>query len=128
MPRTDYHVTISEASRPLTAKEKIAYKDTTDAISIDKLTSEHGTVVVKIVAWAILSVHNEKSDDKDYYQYLLIADDGAKYITGSQSLFDSFIDIWEDMEEEPDTDWSIKMYRLPSKNFAGRDFITCSIV
>ena len=127
MARADYSVTIVEASKDLSAKEKILLKDTTDAISIDKLTSEHGTVIITVDAWAELAVHNEKSDDKDYSQYLLIGDDGTKYVTGSESFFDSFLDIWTDMEGEEE-EWQLKLYRLPSKNFTGRDFITCSIV
>ena len=49
------------------------------------------------------------------------------YVTGSESFWNSFRDIYDEMENESD-EWSLKLYRLPSKNRQGKDFLTCSII
>ena len=116
---------IRETSRQLTAKERVRFKDTTDAIRLDEAT-RNGSVIIYPDMWGILDIHNEHSDDKDYVQYIIIGKDGEKYVTGSKSLWSSFMDIAADMEGEEE-EWGIKVYRVPSKNYQGRDFITCSI-
>lgn len=120
-----YSVDIKECSRELSAKERINMKDTTSAMSLDELTQE-GDVNINVKDYAVLSVHNEKSDNKDYEQYILIDEQGVKYVTGSESFFNSFMDIYKEMIGEPE-EWSIRVYRSPSKNFKGKDFITCQI-
>lgn len=124
-----YSVTISESSKELTAKERIALKDTTGAIHLDKATSEAGDagVIIHVDAYAVLDIHNDKSDDKDYKNYILMDKDGTTYVTGSQSFWNAFMNIYEEMEDE-DEEWAIKVYRRPSKNYANKDFITCSII
>lgn len=123
-----YSATIIEASRELTTQEKIKMKDTRDALSLEAI-SRDGAVTVNIAGYAVLAIHNEKSDDKDYEQYLLIGANGEKYVTGSSAFFNSFCDIWDDLQDEemPADGWGIKVYQLPSKNFAGRNFVTCSL-
>lgn len=121
-----FEVQIKDSSKELTAREKIRLKDTTDAVKLDEATQEN-PVVIKPVAYAILAVHNDKADDKDYEQYIIEDADGTKYVTGSESFWNSFIGIYEEMAGEEE-DWSIKAYRMPSKNYAGRDFLTCSLM
>lgn len=120
-----YSVDIKECSRQLSAKERINMKDTTSALSLDELTQE-GDVNIKVKDYAVLSVHNEKSDNKDYEQYILIDEMGVKYVTSSDAFFNSFMDIYTEMEGEEE-EWSIRVYRSPSKNYKGKDFITCQI-
>lgn len=121
-----FEVQIKDSSKELTAREKIRLKDTTDAVKLDEATQEE-PVVIKPVAYAILAVHNDKADDKDYEQYIIEDADGTKYVTGSESFWNSFIGIYEEMVGEEE-DWSIKAYRMPSKNYTGRDFLTCSLM
>ena len=52
--------------------------------------------------------------------------DGTKYVTGSSSFWSSFEEIYTEMEGE-DEEWGVRVYRSPSKNYTGKDFITCSI-
>lgn len=119
-----YATTIKEASRELTARERIKMKDTSDAIALD-VACEGQAVVIRPVGYAVLSVHNEKSDNIDYDQYIIESDNGDRYVTGSASFWDSFIDIFKEMGEEP---FEIKAYKLDSKNYKGKQFLTCSIV
>ena len=126
MANTDYSVVVSETSKELTAKERIQIKDTTDAIRLDNATKENA-VMIDVDFYAVLNIHNEKSDDKDYVTYVVVDKDGQRYTTGSPSFWSSFMNIYEEMEEETEP-WSIKAYRMPSKNRAGKDFITCSLI
>ena len=126
MENRDYSVTVRETSKELTAKERIQIKDTTDAIRLDESTKE-SAVIIDPDFYAILDIHNEKSDDKDYTTYVIVDKDGQRYTTGSPSFWSAFMNIYEEMEEETEP-WSIKAYRMPSKNRAGKDFITCSLI
>lgn len=121
-----YSVTISEVSRSITAKERVKLKDTTNAISLDEVTRE-GKFVFEPDYYAILDVHNEKSEDKDYIKYVIVDKAGTKLVTGSESFMTSFKDIMDEMEG-CDEAFSIEAYRMPSKNYKGKEFITCSIV
>lgn len=123
---TGYTIEIREASEELTKKQKILLKDTTGATKLDAATQE-GPVLINPASWAILAIHNEKSSNPDYLNYIVVDKDGSKYVTGSESFWSTFYDIWSDMQGE-DEDWSIRAYRSPSKNYTGKDFITCSIV
>ncbi len=120
-----YSVSVVESSKELTAKEKVMLKDVSNAIKLDEAT-QNGKVIIKPVAYVVLSIHNEKSDNKDYENYLIIDENNDKYVTGSASFWNSFCDIWSDMAGE-DEEWMLECYRLPSKNYKGKDFLTCSI-
>lgn len=122
----DYSVVVAETSKELTAKERIQIKDTTDCIRLDEATKENA-VMIDVDFYAVLNIHNEKSDDKDYTTYVIVDKDGERYTTGSPSFWSSFMNIYEEMENESEP-WAIKAYRMPSKNRAGKDFITCSLI
>lgn len=123
-----FTVTIKESSKELTAREKIMLKDTSNAIKFDEVISEDSPLVITPVAYAVLGVHNEKAQDNpDYEQYVILTEDGIKYVTGSGSFWNSFYDIWVDMENE-DEKFSIEVYKHDSKNYKGKQFLTCSIV
>ena len=94
---TGYEVTIKEASMELSAKERIRLKDTTNAIKLDTAT-DNAPITITPKAFAILSIHNEKSDNVDYLNYIIVDKDGNKYVTGSDSFWSSFKSIWDEME------------------------------
>ena len=121
-----YSVEIIETSRELSAKQRIALKDTSDAIKLDTACEEEA-IIIEPVDYAILSIHNEKSDNVDYENYVIIDKNGDKYVTGSASFWSSFIDIYDEMVGEEEA-WSIKAYKLDSKNYKGKKFLTCSII
>lgn len=121
-----YYVTIKFVSKELSAKERVMIKDTTNAIGLDEATQD-AKFVFEPDYYAILDVHNEKSEDKDYTKYLIVDKGGNKLVTGSESFFTAFKDIMDEMEGTDET-FEIEAYRLPSKNYKGKEFITCSIV
>lgn len=123
---TGYSVSVKESSRELTAKERIQLKDTTNAVKLDEVTQTEPVTIVPEM-YAVLDIHNEKSDNVDYKNYVIVAKDGTKYVTGSDSFWSSFMEIATEMANEPE-EWAIEVYRKPSKNYKGKEFITCSIV
>ena len=121
-----YSVNIKEASKNLTARERIMMKDTSNAIKLDEAANET-PIVISPADYVVLDVHNEKSDNKDYNLYLIIDKDGNKYVTGSPSFWSSFTAIWDEMSGE-DEEYSLEIYKLDSKNYKGKKFLTCSII
>lgn len=129
----NFETKIIETTHDLSARERILMKDTTNARKIDEVVDEYRdngeTLVITPVDYVVLQIHNEKSKDrKDYNNYLIIADDGAKYVTGSPSFWNSFKEIWDEMKAESEEPFQIEIYKVPSKNYNGKDFITCSII
>ena len=114
--REEYNVTIRESSIELTKKEEIAFKDISDAYALDSIITDSDEKVISPVGYVIIDVHNEKSDNKDYTKFVIIDDNGNKYVTSSDSFFESFIDIWDDMcgeDGKPEEDFEIKIYKRP---------------
>lgn len=126
----NFKATVSFASKELTARERIQLKDTTDAIKLDEATQEtEGGILVDLAFYGILDIHNEKSDTVDYKNYVLVDTQGQKYITGSDSFYRAFSDIIDELTDagEPIEGTTFKIYRHPSKNYTGKDFITCGL-
>ncbi len=121
----DFKVEIKESSKELTAKQRISIKDTTSAIKLDMATQQ-APVIINPDFWCVLNVHNSKADPTDYENYIIVDKSGDKYVTGSQSFWSSFKSIADEMAGE-DEEWSVKAYRVESKNYKGKEFITCSI-
>lgn len=127
-----YTATVREVSKEISVKEKIMLKDTSNAISIDALTQEasfnNEKVLIDVDYYAILDIHNEKSDNKDYINFIIVDKSGNKYVTGSESFITTFTDIYEEMKGAGEENITVEIYRKESKNYKGKDFITCSIV
>ncbi len=123
----DYEVKINSTSKELTARERVMLKDTRNAIKLDEAVSET-PLVISPDYYAVLDVHNEKSkEDKDFQNYVVVDTDGNKYVTGSTSFFEAFTEIVEEMDGTGE-EYQIEIYKLDSKNYKGKQFITCSIV
>ena len=127
-----YKATITYATRELTAKERIKYKDTSDCVSLDEVT-QSGELVFIPDLLVVLDVHNEKSDNTDYTKYIIVDKGGNKYVTGSESFYSAYRNIMDEISDaiadgEAVDDFEIMVYRKESKNYKGKSFITCSIV
>lgn len=120
-----YSASIKESSRELTVKERLMLKDTTSAVKLDQATQVED-IHISVDSYAILNIHNDKATPTDYENYIILDRNGTKYVTGSQSFWTAFMDIFTEMENEPE-EWSIRVYRHPSKNYSGKDFITCAV-
>ena len=127
--REDYSVAIKETSKELTAKEKIKLKDLSNSQNLDALTQEEGKVIIDVDYYVILSIHNAKSLERPDYENIVIVDkDGNKYNTGSGSFIAALTDILDELADAGETECQIEVYRKESKNYKGKEFITCSIV
>ena len=127
----NYSATITESSRELTPKERVMFKDLANAQNLNEFAKESiasvSKAVITVKDYAIVSVHNEASEDKDYLNYLLIDNEGNKYYTGSVSFWNKFMDIYKEMSTV-DEDWAIELSLVPSRKYAGKEALTCSLV
>ena len=124
-----YEATIKESSKTLTAREALKLKDLSNSTNLDALTQQEGKVVIDVDYYVILAIHNEKSKERPDYDNIVVVDkDGNKYNTGSTSFMTALTDILDELAKAGETDCTIEVYRKESKNYKGKDFITCSIV
>lgn len=120
---------IRESSKELSAKERVAIKDTSNAISIDEVTAADGKLVIEYAFHVIIDIHNEHSDNKDYVKCVVVDKSGTKYVTGSESFRNALVEIVDEMTDAGEADnITIECYRKESKNYKGKSFITCSII
>ena len=125
---TGYSVKIESASKELTKKERVMLKDTGDALKLDDVIQDE-PIIINADFWVMLNVHNEKSDNVDYPVYIIVDKNGTKYVTGSEAFWTTFSVIWDEMTEDGDEEeWQLKCYKLDSKNFKGKQFLTCSVI
>lgn len=130
--KSNYSATILEASRELTAREKVMFKDTQNAISMNEFAEqakEQGgkAIIENVKDYVHIQIHNEKSEDKDYDNYVIVAENGDKYVTGSQAFWNAFMDIYNEMKDETEP-WGIQLNLIPSKNYKGKNVLTCSLI
>lgn len=124
-----YKVEIAHSTKELTVREKIRIKDLSNAIQLDDATQKEGNVVIDFDYYVILKVHNEFSkDDKDYNKFVIVDKGGNKFVTGSESFMTSLEGIVDEMADAGETDFEIEVYRKDSKNYTGKQFLTCTIV
>ena len=124
-----YKVEIAHSTKDLTVREKIRIKDLSNVIQLDYATQQEGNIVIDFDYYVILKVHNEFSkDDKDYNKYVIVDKSGNKFVTGSESFMTSLEGIVDEMAEAGETDFEIEVYRKDSKNYTGKQFLTCTIV
>lgn len=114
--------------KELTGKEKVALKNFADMIQLDEATQEHEEgILINVDYVAVIEVHNEEADTKDYKKQVYVDKGGQMYISGSDSLFRQYKSIYEDMKDDTE-EWGIKVIRKESTNYKGKDFLTCVIV
>lgn len=128
----NYSAVIAETNMELTARERIMFKDTQNAVSLmdmakDAKANDAKAIVEDIKGYVVLDIHNEKSEDIDYKNYLIVDREGNKYVTGSASFFSSFKAIFDEMVNETEP-WSIELNLLDSKNYKGKEILTCSLI
>lgn len=113
---------ISYCNTDLTVKEKIQFKNLNDSVSVNTL--ENGTTLT-VDKWGLLQIHNEKLDEPDYQNVVLVTPDGNKYHTSSNSFFMAIDDIQNELDEAGEKGaFDIKIVKKQSKNNSGQ-FITC---
>lgn len=120
--KNTFKTEISYCNTELTVKEKIQFKNLNDSESINTL--ENGTTLT-VDKWGLLQIHNEKLDEPDYQNVVLVTPEGNKYHTSSNSFFMAIDDIQSELDEAGEKlPFDIKIVKKQSKNNSGQ-FITC---
>lgn len=122
-----YTVNIVNVSKDISRIDRVKLKDTLRCISLADATKT-GSIVIDVDYYAELEIHNPRSQQqKEYNKYVIVGKNGERYITGSKSLMESLISIMQEFEGS-DEEYEVEVYRLPSKNRQGAEFLTCSLV
>lgn len=128
----DYSVKIQHCSKDLTARERVKIKDTGNATALDSIVGDNDKLIISYGYHAILAIHNEKGEDKDYTNVVVVDREGNKFYTGSDSFLKSLTEIVDEMADAVADgvaeEFDIEVYRRESKNYKGKTFITCSLV
>lgn len=120
-----FNIEIVKSNRDLTKREVLAMKDTSDALQIDEFVAlADGDAILTPTTWAMLHVTNDAADHGEYDK-LVIIDGARKYVTGSATFINSFIDIANEMGSDA---YQIKCFARESKNYKGKHFLKCTIV
>ena len=129
---SNYLASIKESSRELSAKERVMFKDLGNATKLNDFAEEAmksgvKAIITNIKDYVIIDIHNEASQDVDYSNYLIVDGNGDKYYTGSAPFWNSFKSIWDEMHDSGE-EWGIQLNLTPSKNYAGKQVLTCSLI
>lgn len=127
-----YKSTIREASKELSAKERVMFKDTSNAVSmVDYVHAQREAgekAVIDFADYVIVDVHNPKANDNtDYTIYLVIDKNGNKFYTSSEAFWSAFTNIYSEMKDA-DEEWGIELVLTPSNNYKGKEILTCSLI
>ena len=126
-----YEVTITNSLKPLAAKERIAVKNFDRAVALDEATKDGNEVRIVVSNFVECHVRNDKAKEgnsKEYDCFVIIDVNGDRYRSGSESLYNAFFDIYEEMiAEAPDEPIEIIIYKQESKNYKGKGFLTCAL-
>lgn len=129
-----YKSEITFASKELTKRERVMLSDVSSATKFDEvIKGVDDTFDIEPVAYALVSIENDKAKGENQYEVIVILDDsGNKYVTGSQSFREAFVGIWEQMTDNGEIaageEFSIRVYKRPSKNYSGKAFISCALI
>lgn len=123
-----YKAKVVKATKEVSAREKIKLKNFSDFIQLDEAT-ENEPVLIEVDYVATVHVENDKSDNPEYDKRVYVDKNGQVYVSGSETLYRQFQDIYEEMKEEGiEDEVTIKVYKSPSKNYKGKSFLTCNLV
>ena len=130
MPETkEYESKLVEASRQLSARDKIRYQNFNAAIAIDSLVADDTEVAsITPIGYASFAVHNEKAENTDYDLYIIEGKGGTLYKTGSNSFFSRFKLIFDTMAAEaPGEEYTVSVMKRPSNRYKGKYLLICQL-
>lgn len=124
-----YNVKILDTHRDMSVPETIKSKDFSNMIGLDEAV-DSDPIIIKPLNYVELLVHNDFSEDKEYTKYVIQTED-EYYVTGSTSFNNAILQIISDYKDAGlnffEEGVGIKVYKLPSKNYSGKKFLTCSL-
>lgn len=131
---SEFNSVIVASSKELTTKEKFALSHESNAIALDKAIVDENSdpIIIDVDMWVQRKIHNDNAriSRPDYEDLILVDKSGLKYSSGSDTLIRNFKECWEAMEQiRKEGDVALlQVFKKPSRNNAGKCFITCTIV
>lgn len=124
-----YSVKITSTSKELSAKEKVRIKDFSNAAQLDDVIQGDSHFLLDYDYHADMDVHNDrtKNEKKDYKKRVIVDKAGNAFVTGSESFMTAMDDVLAEMDGA-DEEFQLDCYKVDSKNFAGKQFITCTVI
>lgn len=127
MANANYSANIKYTSKELTKKQQAQLLQA-DFPTLDKAVMSDGTeLVIDIDFYAIIQVHNEKTENKDYEVCVVFCKDGSAYGTGSSSFIQRLEEAMEYMEDS-DEEWKLAVSKKNSKTRTGAQFLSCRVI
>lgn len=123
--------TIIEAGGREFSKKEVAVIKTSlqSCVDINAATENGNSLTLSVAAYAVLEIENDRSKGEKVYQKIMIVDnDGRMYITGSPSFIENFRSVMEVMDGEDPDSWGLEIFQMESRNYKGKNFITCKVV
>lgn len=122
-----FNVVIDRALKEVTKKEMLQLKDLTDAVRLDQATQEHGSVMIYNIQNMVklFLVSDDPKNPQEYGKLVITDNEGNRFVTGSESFARRAWEIADDMAGD---EFGLKVYRRPSKNYPGREFLSCSVI
>lgn len=131
MSERNYTADVTSSLKDLTARQRIAVKDFSSADKLNEMiTADIPKIVIDVDNIIEVTVHNEQSKgNSDYKVYVIVATDGKKFRTGSETAYTSAMEIYKELEAagELGGGFELEFYKVKSNNFDG-DFIKCNLV
>lgn len=122
-----FNVVIEKSLKEVTKKEMLQLKDLTDAVRLDQATQEHGSVMIYNIQNMVkmFLVSDDPKNPQEYAKTVITDTEGNRFVTGSESFARRAWEIADDMAGD---EFGLKVYRRPSKNYPGREFLSCSVI
>lgn len=108
----------------MTKREEIKYKDISSCYPINDEKS--GFVIEDIKGFYTLHCENSGADNPEYDVFVIVCNDGKRYMTSSESFSEKAGDIISDLQGDGER-IDLRLIKKKSKNFAG-EFLTCELV
>ena len=119
-------------SKELTPRERLKLKDRADAIQLSEAVdrAENGYIDIYPDIYAELEITgldelDDNGDEKIIKSFMIISKDGVKYTFTSEALWNSFINIGDEMGDE---EFGIRCFKKQSKKNAAYRYLTCTII
>ena len=116
---------VIDSSRELSAKERIKVKQKAGCIQLNNAVSVDNLVITPDF-WAVVRIESDKAEEP-YLNYIVADVDGTMYTTGSESFWNAFKEIWDEMSTESEP-WMVQVFKADSANRDGQKFITCTVL
>lgn len=120
-----FEAKIIDTNLEMSAKDRVKYKDLTTALSVADILVADTELKIVPTGYYTMQVHNDKSENTDYSVFVIIGEDGNRYYTSSESLKDSFLEIFNELNGT-DEEWGVQVVPIQSKNYKG-EFFTCVV-